>query len=163
MNKQELVIVQTEEEVLALLKQEGGIKPVVDSIIEQANRIVFDPNTEEGKKEAKRIARMISSSKTLIEKTAKSHIDPIKAKLKAYDKERKYVKDTLDGVRDDFLNIAEPPLSEAEKKALEREEIKRKAEEAIEDMMKVEGISKELATLLAREIFKGTVRNVVFK
>jgi len=112
----------------------GGTDSIINRIKEQALSFIPDTSTNKGRKEIASIAARVASSKVALDKAGKELVAGIKEQSKAIDAERKKMRDSLDGLKEevrkpltDWENAEKAKLeAEAEKLRLE-EEAKQKA------------------------------------
>lgn len=113
-------LVEIKEEMIGeLLLKPEGIKPVVEEIQQLVRSFEFNTRTEQGRKDITSLAYKVSKSKTFIENIGKKVVDPWVQKKKSIDKERNYVKKTLDALRDEVKK----PLIEWEERTNPKEEV----------------------------------------
>lgn len=89
-----------ENQLIDLFKKENGIKPILEEIEKACLSLVFDPSTEQGRKDAKSLARKVSSSKTLLVKIGKESVADLKASVSIADRQRIDAEKFLDDLRD---------------------------------------------------------------
>ena len=88
------------------------MKQVVNEITLKAKDFEADVNTPAGRKLMKSMARKVASSKTFLDGIGKDHNAKAKAQIKAFDTERKTMRDALDTLKDEVRQ----PLTEWEEK-----------------------------------------------
>lgn len=124
------LIKKEEGQLINLFRERDGIKPILEEIKAYCESFVFDCTTKDGRKEARSLARKVSSSKTLLERVGKESIAPLKEQVEIADRQRIDASKFLDNLRDQIKFEAE----EWERKEKERvEKIKstiKKAHEA---------------------------------
>jgi len=105
---------------------DGGVLPLLDKIKAQAEKLVFDIETDAGLKDCKRAAREVSSIKAAIDTKGKDHLARLKEQCKPIDAQRKIWRDEMDKVRDQIL----APVIEKEKAEQAKLDELRRQEEA---------------------------------
>lgn len=100
----ELVTIPEPINPLVLFADQGA-QPFIDIVQAKVSEFTLDINDPESRKEAKSLARKVSSSKTFLDAIGKNLVEPMKSQTKIVDNERKRARDTLDALRD---NILEP-------------------------------------------------------
>lgn len=119
MKKTDIEIPSVEEEKALDLYQGNRIKTLVKQVCDEVNSLVLDPANPDDYKAFGTVQRKISSFKAALDAAGKKLVDPLKKQAKAIDDERKYVKDTLDRLRRDFLAPREALDAEKERKEKE--------------------------------------------
>lgn len=109
--------------------QNEGIKKVLDEIRSKVDSVVFDIETEEGRKECASMAHKVARSKTLLDNMGKELVSDQKKEIKRVDGLRKDVRDTLDALK----SHVRTPLTQ-----WEEAEAKRKVEEEAKERAKVQ-------------------------
>ena len=102
----ELIKVE-EQKLTELFKVKNGIEPVLKEIESFCKSQIFDCTTEQGRKDAKSLARKVSSSKTLLEKIGKEAVAPLKSQVEIADRQRIDASKFLDSLRDDVKKDAD--------------------------------------------------------
>lgn len=105
------------------------IKEVIDFVTLKAKAHKPDISTDKGRKAIASNAAEVSRSKTFLEKIGKAKSAAIKADAKTLDAGRRYMKDTLDLLRDEMRE----PLTKWEKAEKEKEAAERLAEQVASD------------------------------
>lgn len=121
MSEKELLVVENIN--VAEVFSKGGMVKLLEGIEKQVVDIVPILDTVKGRKEVASLARMVSSSKVLIDSVGKDLVSEWKEKSKIVDGERKVSKEFLDNLRDKIRK----PLTEwedAEQERVEAESLK---------------------------------------
>jgi hypothetical protein len=98
--------------------QNNGLEPVLNQIAERARTIVYDLDTDKGRKEIASMAYAVARSKTAIDDIGKDLVADWKEKAKKVDNERKRARDFLDALKDEIRQ----PLTQWEGRVAEHEE-----------------------------------------
>ena len=117
-------------------------KALIDLIRKEAKSIVADPKTEDGRKELKRVAGLVSSSKTHLAKLLKKKVEDISIMVNTYTKARTGMEKDLDALRD-----------EVKQPALDEEERIQKAQNLIKDrIIEIQKLGENFSQLTSVEI-----------
>jgi hypothetical protein len=104
---------------------EGNAERLINDIRNEVLPIVCDVETAKGRKEIASLAHKVSRSKTALDSLGKNLVADWKAKSKAVDAERKYIRDSLDALRDEvrqpLTDWEDAERARAEREALEKE------------------------------------------
>lgn len=111
-------IVEVGEIDPAAIFAEDGSRSLVAKISEHTKSLVFDVATEKGRDECRSIAYKIARSKTALDEIGKSLVADWKSRIKIVDAERKYIRDTLDALKEEVR----APLTEWEQRDEKRKE-----------------------------------------
>ena len=146
MNEKTYLVPLVEKNVLRCFSEEDGLEPIIQKVKTLVNEFDHDMSTTVKRKKTASLAAKVSSFKIKVDGLGKELVADWKTKAKAVDANRKYIRDTLDELRDE----ARKPLTdwEAEQKEIEAKE---KAEKEAEELaVKIES-DHEIAVLLNRE------------
>jgi hypothetical protein len=144
-----LEVVQQETSALAVFTTDN-IDKIVEAIRTEVSGFEPNVNTAKGRKEIASLAHKVSRSKTALDTLGKNLVSDWKTKAKKVDKERKYMRDSMDAIRDDVRK----PLNEwdaAEKKRKEDEAFNNWVLESHESALKENALIDRAAELERRE------------
>lgn len=112
--------IEVHEDVIVKAYKENNLDQLFQSIKNSVEGLVFDMNTEKGRKECASVAYAISRSKTAVDDYGKELVSGIKAQAKLIDQIRKPFRDQCDELRDSIrapLNAYEEEI-QAQKDAM---------------------------------------------
>lgn len=132
--------------VLEVFTKESGLNPYIEEIRGQVNSFVADLSTAKGRKEIASLAHKVAQSKTYLDGLGKELVSDWKAKAKAVDESRKYMRDELDKIKIQ----ARQPLTDWENKEEERiNTIKQRIDDSFVFRFDAIGTSAEASEMLA--------------
>lgn len=128
---------------LAVFTEPDGLKPILDTIADEARKLTPDIATAKGRKEIASVAYKIAQSKTYIDGVGKDLVADMKELPKKVDAARKQAREFLDALKDEIR----APLDawEAEQERIEAE---KKAAEAAAALAKQIELDHEMALLM---------------
>jgi len=137
------LIVIEKPKALAVFTEPDGLKPILDTIADEARKLTPDIATAKGRKEIASVAYKIAQSKTYIDGVGKDLVADMKELPKKVDAARKQAREFLDALKDEIR----APLDawEAEQERIEAE---KKAAEAAAALAKQIELDHEMALLM---------------
>ena len=94
----------------------GKVDKLIEDVRAHCTSIVLDVSTAKGRGEIASLAYKVAQTKTALDKAGKELVEPIKARAKLIDEERKKIRDELDAIKD----TVRLPLTEWENKEKQR-------------------------------------------
>lgn len=82
-----------------IFKEDGKIKPILEALKAEALALVFDAETEQGRKEMRKLSRSIGGAITKLDGTGKDFVADAKAQIKKVDARRKELKDGAEEIK----------------------------------------------------------------
>jgi len=113
---QELVTIDKTVNSMEVFTKEKGLDPFLDKIREQIKAFVPDVETINGRKDIASFAHKVSRSKAYLDGVGKELVADLKLKPKLIDKERRRIRDILDGWKEEVRR----PLNEWETRETDR-------------------------------------------
>ena len=110
------LITLPEDQLPALYKTEGGLRPIIDAIKAKAKALYLDPTTEKGRAEIASHAYKIARTKTAIDTIGKRVGDDARKTLSAVNSERKWAREELEKLQREIRH----PLTEYEEREKRR-------------------------------------------